>query len=486
MKSLIWVGSVTALFSSALTLSAYKFLLEQPYPVREIIRETPSNTTTQEQQAYALQVAGPRNLPNFTEAAQRVRLSVVHIRSTGGEDLFSFEGLSSGSGVIVSSDGYIISNNHVVEGASTLNITLHDRRVYKAKIIGTDPTTDLALLKITDPRFKDQSLPALSFSNSDEVQIGQWVLAVGNPFNLSSTVTAGIVSAKGRNIDILKSQNAIESFIQTDAAVNPGNSGGALVNTQGQLVGINTAIVTRSGRYEGYSFAIPANLVKKIMEDLMEYGEVRRGFLGVRVRDLTMEQMDKLQLKNLEGVFVTEVNDGSAAKEAGLGSGDVILRINGNKINSAPELQEQVALFRPENQITVEYFREGKTYEVDVTLKGDAADEALLRARQNKKKNNRLQDPKTILEDLGLNIRPMTEEESQRLGKKGLWVTSIKRGSIAQGTNMQKNFLITSINDKPVENIEELRKLLAEANAEVMIRGIYEKENGEFTYSFDK
>jgi Do/DeqQ family serine protease len=487
MKQVILIGTV-ALSSSLGTAFFYKFFLEERYPVREVVVREPSNavqvTNRHNQSPFGIPHTQMANA--FTDAANLARPCVVHIRSGGGgDDIFSLEGVSSGSGVILSEDGYIITNNHVVEGSKELKVTLNDRRTYAAKIIGTDPTTDLALIKIKDKELDGKKLPSLSFANSDEVVVGQWVLAVGNPFNLASTVTAGIVSAKGRNIDILKGANSIESFIQTDAAVNPGNSGGALINPSGQLVGINTAIMTRSGRYEGYSFAIPANLVKKIFNDLLEFGEVKRGFLGVRARDLTMEQMKKYKLENLDGGYLAEVNSNSAASEAGLKTGDIITKINGVKIATSPELQERVAMFRPNTKIVVEYIREGKTYEVDVTLKGSVPDEALDRARE-KKRSEKYQNKATVLEEVGLTVRPMTKTEEEKMGRKGVWVTTIKKGSPVYGTNMERNFLITSINGKAIGSVEDLEAAIFEAEDEVAIQGYYEKISRMFTYSFDK
>ena len=273
--------------------------------------------------------------------------------------------ISSGSGVIISADGYIITNHHVAEDGSTYEITLYNKRKLEAELMGSDPTTDLALLKV-DAR----NLRPLAYGDSEKVEVGQWVMAVGNPFNLSSTVTAGIISAKARNINILRGSYAIESFIQTDAVVNPGNSGGALVNEQGELIGINTAIISESGGYEGYSFAIPSNLVRKVIRDIREFGEVQRAVLGVGISEVTDDIAARLVLPVVAGVYITNVSGESSAAEAGLRSGDVIISINGIKTNSVPEMQEQVALFRPGDRISLEFYREGRKYRRDnVTLK---------------------------------------------------------------------------------------------------------------------
>ena len=294
--------------------------------------------------------------PDFKTISRDVTPAVVNINSklaSGGD-------LSGGSGVIISSGGYIITNNHVIEDASMIDVTLHNRRTYSAKVVGADLQTDLALIRIdaTD-------LQPLSYGNSDWVEVGEWVLAVGNPFNLASTVTAGIVSAKARNINILPGAYAVESFIQTDATVNPGNSGGALVNTKGELIGINTAIMTKSGRSEGYSFAIPSNLVKKIITDLMRYGVVQRAILGVQIDEVTDEIAADKKLPFVAGVLIRDVTAGGGASESDLRVGDIIISINGIPTPSVPELQEQIARFNPGDRISLEFFRSGKQFRKD-------------------------------------------------------------------------------------------------------------------------
>ena len=273
----------------------------------------------------------------------------------------------TGSGVILSKDGYIVTNNHVIEGADEIEITTYDKRKLKAAIIGTDPSTDIAVLKV-----EATDLPFIEVADSEKVKVGEWVLAVGNPFNLSSTVTAGIVSAKGRNIRIIKDQYGIESFIQTDAAVNPGNSGGALVNTKGQLVGINTAIASQTGSYTGYSFAVPSNLMTKVVDDLITYGSTQRGFLGIRIVNLYDLPENEKKERNIyinEGVYIDEVIDGGAAKSAGLLSGDVIVQIEGKDVKSAPELQSAVGQKRPGDDVNMKVFRNGAIKEIKVKLK---------------------------------------------------------------------------------------------------------------------
>lgn len=304
---------------------------------------------------------GPRSwaeqpIDDFVNTSKLVTSAVVNINTLSA----SGYRVSSGSGVIISTDGYIITNHHVIEDGATYEVSMFDKRKLEAELIGSDPTTDLALLKV-DTR----GLKPVLYGDSDQVEVGQWVLAVGNPFNLSSTVTAGIVSAKARNINILRGSYSIESFIQTDAVVNPGNSGGALVNEQGELIGINTAIISESGGYEGYSFAIPANLVRKVVRDIREFGEVQRAILGVGIAEVTGGIAAQQSLPGVAGVYVNNVSKGSSAAEAGLREGDVLISINNVNTNSVPELQEQIALFRPGDKISLEFYRNGQKFRRD-------------------------------------------------------------------------------------------------------------------------
>ncbi|EJF53573.1 trypsin-like serine protease with C-terminal PDZ domain [Saprospira grandis DSM 2844] len=323
-------------------------------------------------------MGGARAPIDFSAAAEKVMPAVVNVtsisrfkpRSRREEvymELFGQprDNQSTGSGVIIGKQGYIVTNNHVIEGATEIEVTLYDKRKYKAELVGTDPSTDLAVLKI-----KASNLPSVELSNSDETKIGEWVLAVGNPFDLNFTVTAGIVSAKGRNINILGNRKAsIESFIQTDAAVNPGNSGGALVNAKGELVGINTAIATPTGTYAGYSFAVPINLVKKVVGDLMEYGEVHRAYLGVMIMDVDSDFAKQEGLFVSQGVFVSELIDGGAAKDAGIKKGDVIVGINEQNVRSVNELQEKVGSRDPGDTVRVKVKRGKKELVLNMKLK---------------------------------------------------------------------------------------------------------------------
>lgn len=305
----------------------------------------------------------PASLPDdFVTTSAQVTPAIVNIIS-----MSSGQTRSNGSGVIVSENGYIITNNHVVSGGDSYEVTTNDKRSFGAKVVGVDPTTDLALLKI-DAR----NLRPLEFGDSDNVKVGEWVLAVGNPFNLTSTVTLGIVSAKARNINILSRQEySVESFIQTDAVVNPGNSGGALVDSSGKLVGINAAILTETGSYEGYSFAIPSNLARKVINDLKEYGEVRRAILGIRIQDVTETIAQQLKLNEVAGVLIDSINPNSSAEDAGLQPRDVIIELNGKATNSTPELQEQVARLRPGSRVDLKLIRNGRLISKnDIVLKG--------------------------------------------------------------------------------------------------------------------
>lgn len=420
---------------------------------------------------------------DFTEAAKLVTNSVVNIKASQASKSSSKNngwgglspGASTGSGVIISSDGYIVTNYHVIEGAKTLEVTLFNKRTYEADIIGKDPSTDLALIKINK-----NELPFLEFGNSDSTAIGEWVLAVGNPFNLTSTVTAGIVSAKGRNINILEGNYKIESFIQTDAVVNPGNSGGALVNTNGALVGINTAIITQTGSYEGYSFAVPSNLVLKVITDLKEFGAVQRGFLGVTIEDVDEEIAKNAGLKKLEGVHIAQINPNSAAEDANLKAGDIIIEINGVKVPTMPALQEQVARYRPGDKLAIKYIRKGKIAETDIILKDK-------RNRTTLATKKKIKEELTLLDDLGVELRVISSEEKKLLGiKNGIKVISIRKGSTIDRTDLTPGFVITKVNDTKVETVEELMKIIEKSTEKVMLEGVYEEYPGEYYYAFKK
>ncbi len=361
MKQYGLILGFSMLFSAALSTTLTYYLFRHWW-----IKEVEAYTEPAESNSYRPVLTDTRSNvwaapEDFVAISERVTSSVVNVQVFDG-----VSPLGGGSGVVLTSDGYIVTNYHVIEGATRIQVTLNDKRELAAKVIGSDPSTDLALLKV-----RSTGLRPVSFGDSDDVQIGEWALAIGNPFNLTSTVTAGIVSAKARNINILSGTYAIESFIQTDAAVNPGNSGGALVNDRGELIGINSAIMSEGGSYEGYSFAIPANLVSKVVSDLRDYGKVQRALLGVNIAEVNEFVARDLNLPNISGVLVRSVTPGSSAEEAGILPGDVILKVNGIRTNSVPELQEQVARFRPGDAITLEYVRAGKQYiKENILLKG--------------------------------------------------------------------------------------------------------------------
>ena len=358
---------LVSLLSGAMTLGGYKLLVENTGGNKSIITDAPASSYTRTVGLTA------ENL-DFTEAADKAVHYVVHVKNVSYrtvsnpimEFIYGYRGgqqqeqVGTGSGVIISEDGYIVTNNHVVKDAQDLEVTLNNKKVYKAKLIGTDSKMDIALLKIDS----DEKLPYTTFANSDNVKVGEWVLAVGNPYNLNSTVTAGIVSAKARNLG----ENSIQSFIQTDAAVNPGNSGGALVNTNGELIGINTMISSMTGSYVGYSFAVPSNVTKKIVEDIMEFGNVQRGILGIEGGELNAAASKELGVNDTNGFFVNRVTKGSGAEKSGLKKGDIIVKLDENAVGSYADIQNVLNTKRPNDQVKVTFKRDGKLMTVPVSL----------------------------------------------------------------------------------------------------------------------
>jgi len=407
---------------------------------------------------------------NFTFAANKVTPAVVHIRTLYSSGRYSTNPMnnyyrsparSSGSGVIISDDGYIVTNNHVIEDARQVEVVLFDNRRYVAEIIGTDPTTDLALLKI-----EENDLTFVPYGNSDKVYPGEWVLAIGNPFDLNSTVTAGIVSAKARNIGILRDRNnlQIESFIQTDAAVNPGNSGGALVNLQGELVGINTAIATPNGSYAGYSFAVPVALVRKVMDDLLEYGRVQRGLLGIRINDVNAQFADERDLDVVSGVFVSMVNENSAALEAGIERGDVITGINGITVTNISELQELVARNRPGDEVLVTFIRNGDVQETTATLRDYEG-------------NATIQSPELRNSISGAVFEELSDKDLQKYEIDG----GVRIQQLGEGpwkdAGVEAGLIITRIDKIKIDDLEDLNRTLENKNGAFLLEGMY--ENGD-------
>ncbi|MBW6459010.1 MAG: trypsin-like peptidase domain-containing protein [Bacteroidales bacterium] len=421
----------------------------------------------------------PFNGPDFTTAAEKTVHGVVHIRSEftrktimyddffgpfrelfghpyGGSGSQVYTGF--GSGVIISNDGYIVTNNHVVESANNIDVILNDRREFKAVLIGTDPSTDLALVKI-----EAENLPYLTFGNSDEVKIGEWVLAVGNPFNLTSTVTAGIVSAKARNINILGSQGSIESFIQTDAAVNRGNSGGALVNMKGELVGINAAIASNTGSYTGYSFAIPVNIVRKVADDLLNYGMVQRAYLGVTIRQVNSALAREKDLSVFNGVFIETLTSNGGAKQAGVKSGDVITGINNIPVTTTSELLEIIGQQNPGDIVTVTVNRNGKVQQMDVELRNQDGNTGLAKKSDD-----------FFMSDLGATLEAVPQSEMNKLRlTHGLKVTDIQDGMLKKG-GVQNGFIIQEINGVKVRSKEDVNQALKNVRSGIIrIEGIY-------------
>jgi Do/DeqQ family serine protease len=407
----------------------------------------------------------PKEL-NFLATATRVTPAVVHIRTSYGPGEFSVNPLefsleaptrSSGSGVIISDDGYIVTNNHVIEDANSIEVVMTNNQRFYAKLIGSDPTTDLALLKV-----RARNLPFLRYGNSDAITPGEWVLAVGNPFDLNSTVTAGIISAKARNIGILRDRNnlQVEAFIQTDAAVNPGNSGGALVNLNGDLIGVNSAIATSSGSYQGYSFAIPVSLVKKVMDDLLELGQVQRGMLGIQITDVNAAIAEDLGLGISQGVLINRVNGGSAAELSGLERGDVIIGIDGHRVNSVSELQELVARNRPGKEIAVSYMRDGLTQAVKARLR-------------NSDGNEKVERKKIIYDLKGIEVEDVPYKELAGLQVEGGVRIKDILSEKWKAAGIKKGFLITYIDKVPVDNVEDLNRILDFKKGGILIEGIH-------------
>ena len=431
---------------------------EQQQPVTEIDQ-------AQQPQVHRTAFVPSANTPDFVDAAEHSVDAVVHImtkvvkQSNSYDDffgallgqLYGYPGqtrnntmVAYGSGVVLTPDGYIVTNNHVVEGADEVEVTFNNKVKKTATIIGTDPTTDLALIKVDA-----SDLQYLTFGDSDNVRIGEWVLAVGNPFNLTSTVTAGIVSAKARNLSILGEGTSVESFIQTDAAVNPGNSGGALVNTKGELVGINAAIASHTGSYEGYSFAIPSNIVRKVVDDLLLYGTTQRGYLGVQIAELTQELAQKEGLENIEGVYVAEVTEGGAAKIAGMRAGDVITAINGKKVNSFTQLKESIGQYRPGDKVDVEVNRGGNHHHYELTLLNEAGNVDVVRNGDS-----------FYNSEFGLMLQSVNQNDMARLGiRNGLKIVEIRQGRF-MNSGVPVDFVITKVNGYAVNGKSDLENAL--------------------------
>jgi serine protease Do len=467
------------LFTTAIALSAgfggaalYDHISEDPVlpdSIQQQMMVRQANYIKNEDKAVVenIPAAAPED---FADAARASTGSVVYIRNIAERNYQSsymewlFGGgantqqqVSGGSGVIYSSDGYIITNNHVVESAASLEV-IHNKNTYKAEVVGRDPNTDLAVVKV-----QANNLPAIDIGSSRQLNVGEWVLAVGNPFNLTSTVTAGIVSAKGREINILQSKFPIESFIQTDAAINPGNSGGALVNKDGQLVGINTAILSRTGSYAGYGFAVPVDIARKIADDIIQYGEVQKAFLGTDVSDFTQEVARRLDItptRNWQGVVITYLQENSAAARGGLREGDVILEINGEPVNRRSEFEEEISYRSPGDEILIKYRQNGTIKSGQFTLTNREGTTGIVKSEVISSKI------------LGADFEKVPQVEATRLGiDGGVRILNVRPGLINQ-MRLGENFIIVRINRVFINNPEKLKQVLEQIKGQVIIEGL--------------
>ena len=510
MKQLVMLV-VAATLGSALTIGTFHFSDQSDTKEEKVIRIEHTSATTLPGGVLTRNEAGEIVPLDFRQVASTAMEAVVHIKSTqthenglayngkpqtlpdpfrhhfgdrffdeffGQRQPYRFYGpqnrgpqakVGTGSGVIINEEGYIITNNHVIDQADDIEVTLHDNRTFKATVIGTDPSTDIALIKVDET-----GLPTIPLVNSDEVEVGEWVLAVGNPFNLNSTVTAGIVSAKARSINVLKEKGAIESFIQTDAAINPGNSGGALVNLNGGLVGINTAIASPTGAYTGYGFAVPSNMVNKVVEDLLKYGIVQRGYLGVLIRGVDGNLVREKDLDVNNGVYVDSLMENSAARKAGVQKGDVILEIDGTEVNNAPQLQELIGRKRPGDKISLSIDRKGKRKTLEVTLHNRNGETDMVKKADRE-----------ILSVLGAELEPIDRKTAKKLSiDGGVKVAKLLPGKLRKHTDMREGFIITKVDGKKVAEVDEVFEYLDRKKGGVLIEGVYENYPGVYYYAF--
>ncbi len=476
----------SAILGGGVAVGGYK-LLEPAIVAPQAVAANPQVRYTSEMRSTPYTV--PEGL-NFVAAAAAVTPAVVHVmteyaaapvdqrqqqmdpflRQFFGDQLDQFHGQQqpqgggqgSGSGVIIAANGYIVTNNHVIDKASKIEVVLDDKRKFEAELVGADPNTDLAVLKV-----KADNLPFIKYGNSDDVKVGQWVLAVGNPFNLNSTVTAGIISAKGRNIDILRRKDnmGIESFIQTDAVVNPGNSGGALVNLNGDLIGINSAIASHTGSYEGYSFAIPSSLASKVVDDLLKYKVVQRALLGVQIQEVDARLASEKKLNTLNGVYVQGLTAGSAGASAGLKTGDIITQINGVAVNTSSQLQEQVARFRPGDKIKVSYLRGGSASTTEAVLRNATGTTGVVREDA----------AAATIKYEGATIAAVPARDLAKLGLEGGAKISDIKGSNFRETGMADGFIITRIDKNAVTKPSDVKNYLDQAreNSGALVEGVY-------------
>jgi len=453
MKKIISVVLFSAL-GGALTLGAYKLFIEKPQVVIEkSVEETPQSFNT----SFVNGKTASFENTDFTIAAEKTVNSVVHVKNTSvktvrdpyaeyfygqGSGAKKYSQVGTGSGVIISSDGYIITNNHVIKNATDIEVTLNNKKVYKAKLIGVDSTNDIALIKVDA-----KELPYVTFGDSNAVKVGEWVLAVGNPYNLTSTVTAGIISAKGRDLE--GNGKITDSFLQTDAAVNPGNSGGALVNTRGELIGINTAISSRTGSFIGYSFAVPSNIAQKVIQDLMEFGNVQKAILGVKGGELNNRVAENLDVDFTEGFYISEVTEGSGAKKAGLLENDIIIKLNNVKISTYADLTGFIRTKRPNDTVMVTFIRDGEEKTANVVLSKNEI---------------------SVVSSIGLELKNLSEKEMKKLKiSNGVKVTAISNKELLY-YGVEKGFVIVAINNEEVNSVDDVTEKISAKNKGEVLR----------------
>ncbi len=468
-----------AVLGALIALFAYTKLIEKP---ADVVSKDSSSVEVRDARAFLTSMQMQEGQIDFTFAAEATIHAVVHVRTKsmmgpqaqnplmewfyGDRYSRPREVSGYGSGVIISADGYIITNNHVIDGAESVEVKLNDNRTFTAEIIGKDPASDLALLKV-----KAENLPFIKYGDSEQLRLGEWVLAVGNPFNLTSTVTAGIVSAKGRSFTMPDGTYRIESFIQTDAALNMGNSGGALVNTKGMLVGITSAIISPNGAYAGNSFAIPVTIVKKVVQDLKEFGQVQRALIGVNIKDVDSEDAEKQNLKEVRGILVTNIVADGSAEDAGLKVDDVIVKFDGVQVNSVPELQEQVGKHRPGDKASVTFMRGGKETTVPIVLKNSAGNTEIVKAGMGGD------------EVFGARLEQLGSDEMRSLNTDyGVKVAELKEGKF-RDIGIKRGYIILSINGKKVKTPSEVRQFSNNGTSLKSIGGI-QSDGTLFTFQF--
>jgi serine protease Do len=506
---------LTALVGGAMALGGYK-VIENKYASNMSFEDKQKVYFASNHLAPAPSTVSSTGQPDFVQAAAEVTPAVVYIRTTyssqGADDqqsqlqqmfgqMFGQQSrpqnqveMASGSGVIISPDGYIVTNNHVVDKAVKIEVVTNDHQDFKARVIGTDPNTDLALIKI-----EGHDLPIVKLGNSDAVKVGEWVLAVGNPFKLTSTVTAGIVSAKGRNIGIIGSEDdqdqnqnpfgrtqyqnqapklnqAIESFIQTDAAINPGNSGGALVNTNGELIGINSAIASHTGSYEGYGFAIPINLAKKVLDDIEKYGAVKRGYVGISFKELDEDAAAQYHVTRTAGLYVDQVMPGGGAAMAGLQSGDIITRVDGNKVYESSDLQEPVGRLEPGDKIHLTVMRGNEEKNFTVTLKAKNPEAAVAVTKSSEELYNKL----------GASFKPLGSAEKARFNvHSGVIITQVREGGVFDNAQIPVGSVITSVNRQPVNNVDDVSRVLSSLHTSTIVFSGYYPDGSRLVLPFE-